>query len=115
MLNIFGKPLKSCNMDKITGYDRSGYCVLYDNDPGTHIVCAIVDDQFLNFTRSKGNNLITPFRNFPGLKKGDKWCICVLRWIEAYKAGYAPKIDPNSTHISTLSYIPKEILLKYII
>jgi uncharacterized protein (DUF2237 family) len=116
--NIYGRELKYCtpvNSTKITGYNRNGKCELLDNDEGTHIVCAIMTDEFLNFTLSRGNDLITPRGSFKGLVKGDNWCICALRWIEAYKAGYAPPIIGESTHEKFLNYVPKEILEKYII
>ncbi len=78
-----------------------------------HIVCAIVDDKFLQFTKSKGNDLITSNSNFPGLKSGDTWCLCISRWIEAYEAGVAPKIIPESTHEIAGKYIDVKILLQY--
>ncbi len=113
-LNVFGKPIKTCNTVKITGYDRSGFCYNYENDPGTHIVCAIVTEYFLNFTKSRGNDLITPRGSFPGLKPGDRWCICIKRWLEAYKAGFAPPIIGESTDISVLEYVPSIILQNYV-
>jgi uncharacterized protein (DUF2237 family) len=83
-------------------------------DEGKHIVCAIMDDDFLQYTKSQGNDLITPYPpSFPGLVAGDKWCVCILRWIQAYKAGKAPKLIPESTNEIALKYISKDILLKY--
>ena len=103
-----------CATGKVTGYYRDGNCSTGDSDTGTHVVCAIMDDNFLQFTKSKGNDLITPqLPSFPGLVKGDKWCVCILRWLEAYKAGKAPKIIPESTNEAALKYTTKEILLKY--
>ena len=84
-------------------------------DIGTHIICAIVDGHFLEFTKSKGNDLITPSGTFPGLVAGDKWCLCILRWIEAHKAGKAPKIIPESTDELAFKYVSKNILIKYFI
>lgn len=114
-MNLYGQPLVPCNLDKVTGYDRSGYCTLFKNDPGTHIVCAIVDERFLKYTKSKGNDLISSSYNFPGLKPGDKWCICIMRWIEAYKANSAPKIDPYSTALQVLNFVDRDIIKQYII
>jgi uncharacterized protein (DUF2237 family) len=113
--NILGTPMiPCCATGKITGYYRDGNCSTGDSDTGTHVVCAIVDDNFLQFTKSKGNDLITPqLPSFQGLVAGDKWCLCILRWLEAYKAGKAPKIIPESTNEAALKYTTKDILLKY--
>ena len=89
-------------------------CSTGSDDAGTHIVCAVVDDNFLEFTKSKGNNLISPrLPSFPGLVAGDKWCLCILRWMEAYKAGKAPKIVPESTNELALKYTTKDILMQF--
>jgi uncharacterized protein (DUF2237 family) len=115
-LNILGTPLKICcdTPLKVTGYYRDGNCVTGPTDYGTHIVCAIVDDRFLQFTKSKGNDLTTAYPpSFNGLKSGDRWCLCITRWIEAYKAGKAPKIIAESTHEMALKYISKDILMRY--
>ncbi len=113
--NILGTKLVPCcrNACKLTGFYRNGLCVTGPDDVGTHIVCAIVDDKFLQFTNSKGNDLITPNSNFEGLKSGDTWCLCISRWIEAYEAGVAPKIIPESTHEIAGKYIDVKILLQY--
>jgi uncharacterized protein (DUF2237 family) len=116
--NILGTDLIPCSnqYDKVTGYYRDGVCLTGDNDAGTHVVCAIVDDDFLQFTQSKGNDLITPRPpSFYGLVAGDKWCLCILRWIEAYKENKAPKIIAESTNEIAGRYIDKNILLKYAI
>ena len=113
--NVYGRPLKYCNKDKITGYNRNGRCETFEDDMGTHIVCAVMTKRFLQFTLSRGNDLITPRRNFPGLIEGDVWCICALRWIEAYKAGYAPPIIGESTHENFLSYVSKDVIMKYLV
>jgi uncharacterized protein (DUF2237 family) len=115
-LNILGTPLKICcdTPNKVTGYYRDGNCLTGPTDYGTHIVCAVVDDRFLQFTKSRGNDLITPHPpSFNGLKSGDRWCLCISRWIEAYKAGKAPKIIAESTNEMALKYISKEILMRY--
>lgn len=113
MTNVLGKKLKLCNSNPLTGYLRNGYCQANKNDQGTHIVCAILTKEFLNFTYKKGNDLITPRNGFPGLKPGDKWCLCVLRWLEAYNNGVAPFIDLECTNKNILEYIPFNILLQY--
>jgi uncharacterized protein len=111
--NIFGEPLKLCGQNPLTGYNRTGFCSLSNEDVGTHIVCAIVDDKFLKFTLSKGNDLITPFNGFPGLKPGDRWCLCVSRWLEAYKNGVAPLLDLDSTSQNALQYADISLFKKY--
>lgn len=113
--NILGTPLvPCCATGKVTGFYRDGNCVTGPSDTGKHIVCAIVDDNFLQFTKSMGNDLITPRPGmFPGLVAGDKWCLCVLRWLEAYNAGKAPKIVPESTNSVALNYTTLDILMKY--
>lgn len=113
--NILGTPLiPCCPTGKVTGYYRDGNCVTGPTDTGKHIVCAIVDDEFLQFTKSQGNDLITPTPgSFPGLVSGDKWCLCILRWLEAYNAGKAPKIIPESTNSIALKYTTLDILKKY--
>lgn len=115
--NILGTELVPCCLTpgKVTGFYRDGMCSSGAEDVGTHVVCAIVDDEFLNFSKSKGNDLITPFPpHFPGLVAGDKWCLCVLRWLEAYKEGKAPKIIAESTNELALRYVHKDILMRYV-
>ena len=113
--NVFGQELQICCTSPMTGYFRDGICRTISEDTGTHTVCAIMTDEFLDFSASQGNNLITPIPlyNFPGLKAGDKWCLCVSRWIEAEKAGKAPQIILEATHEKTLDYTSLEILIKY--
>ena len=114
--NIVGTNLQVCCNDpgKVTGFYRDGVCSTGPTDEGKHVVCAIIDDDFLQYTKSQGNDLITPYPpSFPGLVAGDKWCVCILRWIEAYKAGKAPKLIPESTNEIALKYISKDILLNY--
>ena len=114
--NILGTELVPCSLPpgKTTGFYRDGTCSTGSDDGGTHIVCAIVDDIFLEFTKSRGNDLITPRPpSFNGLKSGDRWCLCISRWIEAYKAGKAPNIIAESTHEMALKYISKDILMRY--
>ena len=113
--NILGKTLSPCSTpgQKTTGYYRDGYCSTGTTDTGTHVVCARMDDNFLNFTKSKGNDLMTPRDSFPGLVAGDKWCVCALRWKEAHEAGKAPRIFPESTSDAVLKYVPKNVLTNY--
>ena len=113
MTNVFGKTLKLCGLNPLTGYLRNGYCQTNSNDQGTHIVCAVMTKEFLEFTYRKGNDLITPRNGFPGLKPGDRWCLCVLRWIEAYKNGVAPLVDLECTKENVLQYVPLNILIQY--
>ena len=115
--NILGTELQSCCTEPMTGFFRNGYCNTNQMDQGTHVVCAIVTDEFLDFTRSRGNDLSTPRPEFqfPGLKSGDGWCLCALRWKEAYEAGVAPPLKPKATHEKALKFIPKEELEKYYI
>ena len=113
--NILGKTLSPCSIpgQKTTGYYRDGYCSTGPDDTGTHAVCARMDDTFLNFTKSKGNDLISQQNSFPGLVAGDKWCVCALRWKEAHEAGKAPKIFPESTSDAVLKYVPKDVIINY--
>ena len=113
--NVFGEKLHICCTSPMTGYFRDGSCRTIDEDIGTHTVCAIMTDEFLSFSASRGNDLITPAPHyqFPGLKAGDKWCLCVSRWIEAHKAGCAPKVILEATNLKTLDYVSFETLLEY--
>ncbi|WP_378182543.1 DUF2237 family protein [Aquimarina sp. SS2-1] len=114
-LNVLGTPLVSCCNDPVTGYFRDGFCRTTNQDTGTHIICAIMTSEFLEYTKSRGNDLSTPmpYWNFPGLKPGDKWCLCISRWLEAKKAGKAPLIILESCHQKVLEYTNFETLLDY--
>ena len=114
-LNLFGKKLETCSTKPLTGAYRNGCCETGPNDIGTHTVCAIVTDEFLEFSKKMGNDLTKdyPQYNFKGLKDGDKWCLCVSRWIEAHNAGFAPKIILEATNLKTLDYVSFETLLEY--
>ena len=116
-VNILGTELVQCPYlnKKVTGYYRNGMCSTGSIDVGTHIVCALVNDDFLQFTKTKGNDLITPTSYFPGLVAGDRWCLCILRWIESYKENKAPRIIAESTHKDVEKYIDINILLQYAI
>ena len=115
--NILGTELQSCCTDPITGFLRDGYCRTNQMDLGTHVICAVVTDEFLEFTKSKGNDLSTPRPEyqFPGLTAGDGWCLCAMRWKEAHDAGAAPPLKPESTHEKALEFIDKSSLEKYYI
>lgn len=109
--NVLGSALKSCCTNPMTGFYRDGFCKTGPNDYGVHVVCAQVTSEFLSYTKSRGNDLSSPVgTHFPGLKPGDKWCLCASRWLEAYHAGKAPKVVLESTHEKALSIIPLEIL-----
>ncbi|MGB3592226.1 MAG: DUF2237 domain-containing protein [Nonlabens sp.] len=106
MKNVLGGPLESCCTQPMTGYLRDGYCRTHATDHGTHIVCALMTREFLDYTKSRGNDLSTPIPayDFPGLKPGDRWCLCVLRWLQAYRAGVAPPVVLRSTHEKVLDF-----------
>ena len=114
-LNVFGNNLELCCLKPLTGAYRDGFCNTGNNDIGTHTVCAIVTDEFLLFSKKRGNDLTRdiPIYNFIGLKAGDKWCLCALRWVEACNNGCAPKLLLESTNIRTLDFVSIEKLLEY--
>ena len=114
-LNLYNKKLETCSTNPLTGAYRNGCCETGPNDIGTHTVCAIVTNEFLEFSKKMGNDLTKdyPQYNFKGLKDGDKWCLCVSRWIEAHNAGCAPKIILEATNLKTLDYVSFETLLEY--
>ena len=113
--NVLGQTLAKCSCEPLTGFYRDGYCRTGPADTGSHVVAAIVTQQFLDFTKSLGNDLQTPRpeSNFVGLKAGDGWCLCALRWKEAHEAGFAPPIKLEATHEKVLKYIPLQTLKKY--
>jgi uncharacterized protein (DUF2237 family) len=115
--NVFGKTLVPCSMDPVTGFYRDGCCNTGDQDHGIHTVCVQATEEFLEYTKAAGNDLSTPRQEFqfPGVKPGDYWCLCAGRWLEAYKAGKAPKVRLESTHEESLAIIPLEILQEYAI
>jgi uncharacterized protein (DUF2237 family) len=115
MKNVFGEPLQPCCYSPITGYFRDGFCRTGDSDFGSHTVCCVVTEEFLKFSKSRGNDLSTPRPeyDFPGLKPGDRWCVCAPRWKEAYEAGFAPKVVLEATDEAALEYIDLKILVQY--
>jgi len=110
--NVLGTQLKIAGMDPITGYYRDGFCSTGASDRGVHVVAAIVSEEFLQFSKSQGNDLITPLPEygFPGLKANDCWCLCVNRWKEAYEAGVAPSVILEATHEKALEYVSLDML-----
>tara|TARA_B100000768_G_C11049128_1_gene277594 strand:+ start:107 stop:463 length:357 start_codon:yes stop_codon:yes gene_type:complete len=113
--NVLGLPLITCCKNPNTGYFRDGFCRTISQDTGTHTVCALVTQEFLDYSSSRGNDLITPLPQwqFPGLKSGDKWCLCISRWLEAEKVGKAPNIILEATHEKTLQYASLALLRLY--
>jgi uncharacterized protein len=112
--NVFGEPIIPCSLDPLTGFFRNGCCETGAEDVGTHTVCAVMTAEFLEFSKSRGNDLITPRPEylFPGLKPGDKWCLCALRWLEAWKAGIAPPVVLEATNEASLLIIPMNVLVE---
>jgi uncharacterized protein (DUF2237 family) len=114
-LNVLGQPLVPCSFEPLTGFFRDGCCKTNEEDIGSHLVCAIVTKEFLQFSLSKGNDLITPRPEyqFPGLVAGDQWCLCLNRWIEAVQAECAPMIKLESTNIKALELVSLDFLKQY--
>jgi uncharacterized protein (DUF2237 family) len=110
--NVLGGPLAACSTSPMTGFFRNGCCDTNEMDRGSHTVCAVMTAEFLAFSRSRGNDLSTPRPEFgfPGLKPGDRWCLCAARWLEAWRAGCAPKVRLDATHARALDVCPFEAL-----
>lgn len=113
--NVLGAPLETCSMQPLTGFFRDGYCCTGRGDVGLHIVCCVVTEEFLAFSKARGNDLSTPHPEweFPGLQPGDRWCLCASRWKEAFDAGQAPQVVLAATHVSTLEFVDLEDLQAY--
>ncbi|MFC6863028.1 DUF2237 family protein [Halomicroarcula sp. GCM10025817] len=113
--NVLGGDLAACSTDPITGFMRDGYCYPVARDPGRHEICAVLTDEFLQFSKAQGNDLVTsrPELNFPGLEPGDAWCLCVPRWVEAHEAGVAPPVVLEATSEAVLEDVPLETLREY--
>lgn len=107
--NILDGELQVCSTDPMTGWSRSGKCESYSNDRGTHFICAKVNDDFLTYTKSMGNDLSTPSKTyrFPGLVSGDHWCLCVFRWLQAKKDGHAPDVILDATNHRALDLLKR--------
>ena len=110
--NVLGTALSLASIDPLTGYFRTGFCETDASDRGSHVVAAVVTDAFLKYSLSKGNDLISPYPagGFPGLKPGDVWCLCALRWKEALKAGVAPPVILEATNRKALEFVSMEEL-----
>ncbi len=113
--NVLGGQLQACSFSPLTGYFRDGCCATNGESNVAHLVCVKVTEDFLVFSREKGNDLITPqpAMRFRGLKSGDRWCLHVLRWIEAWEAGKAPRVVLEATNEKVLEFVPLEALKRY--
>lgn len=113
--NVLGETLESCCQQPATGYFRDGFCRSGHGDFGMHIVCAVMTEAFLEYTFEEGNDLVTPNPDFgfPGLKPGDRWCLCITRWREALEAGVAPKVILSATHMSALEFVSLDELVAH--
>jgi uncharacterized protein (DUF2237 family) len=114
-INVLGEPLVPCSLEPLTGFFRDGCCNTAREDLGLHAVCTRVTAEFLEFSRSRGNDLTTPMPEFgfPGLKPGDQWCLCAARWQEALEAGAAPRVVLQATHAAALRVVKLADLKKY--
>jgi uncharacterized protein (DUF2237 family) len=114
-VNVFGEELVGCSDRPLTGFFRDGCCNTSDADSGSHTVCVEVTREFLEFSRFRGNDLSTPQPEFqfPGLKPGDRWCLCAARWLEAQQSGMAPRVVLKGTHERALEVVPFDLLKKF--
>jgi len=115
--NVLGTELRPCSTNPITGFLRDGCCNTTDEDLGAHTVCCEMTAEFLAFSKAAGNDLSTPHPQFgfPGLKPGDRWCLCASRWAEAYEEGKAPRVVLEATHERTLEFVPLAALQRHAI
>lgn len=113
--NVLGGPLQPCCFTPLTGYFRDGYCHTDATDLGQHTVCVVVNANFLSYSKTQGNDLSTPHPeyNFPGLNAGDKWCLCALRWKEAWADGMAPPVILEACNATVLDVIPLDVLQQF--
>lgn len=111
--NVLGGQLLTCSNDPVTGFWRTGCCDTGEDDVGQHTVCAEVTQEFLEFSKVSGNDLSTPRPGFPGLRPGDRWCVCVLRWKEAMENGVAPPIVLEATHEAALEFVSLNDLFRH--
>ena len=114
-INVYGKELETCCDNPKTGFFRNGMCDTCSEDKGVHTVCILATEEFLVFSKGVGNDISTPRPelNFPGLKPGNRWCLCAMRWKEAYEQGKAPPVFLESTHEATLKLVDFNILQQY--
>lgn len=114
-INVLGEPLHSCSEKPLTGFYRDGKCNTCDEDVGSHTVCIQASEEFLEYSRFKGNDLSTPIPEygFEGVKPGDGWCLCAARWLDAYEDGRAPRVYMMRTHKRALEIVPIEKLREF--
>lgn len=114
-INVFGDPIEECCSNPITGYFRDGFCRTDKYDRGSHTVCALITTEFLEFSKSRGNDLSTPRPEFEfaGLSAGQSWCLCASRWLEAHDADCAPRVHLKRTNIKALEIVPLAVLKRY--
>ncbi|QUM75586.1 DUF2237 domain-containing protein [Moritella sp. 24] len=114
-VNVFGERLELCGEDPITGFYRDGACNTCSQDIGSHTVCIEASAEFLEYSRFKGNDLSTPVpdSDFKGLRAGDRWCLCAVRWLQALEDNMAPRVYLKRTHIRALDIVPMELLKRY--
>lgn len=114
-LNVFDEPLETCSDDPLTGFFRDGCCNTSGQDGGSHTVCVKLTREFLEFSLGRGNDLITPQPQFgfPGLREGNRWCLCASRWLQAHAAGKAPRVYLKRTHRRALEVVPIDVLRSY--
>ncbi|MFM2221110.1 MAG: hypothetical protein RLZZ553_858 [Verrucomicrobiota bacterium] len=107
--------MQICSINPRTGFYRDGCCRTGQDDRGMHTVCAVMTEEFLRYSRAMGNDLVTPRLefDFPGLRAGDRWCLCVGRWMEALDAGCAPLVCLDATHVSVLEFVDREVLMAH--
>jgi uncharacterized protein (DUF2237 family) len=115
--NVLGGPLLTCSDEPVTGFFRDGCCNTSEDDFGSHTVCIVLTEEFLAYSKAAGNDLSTPRPefDFPGLKAGQRWCLCAARWVEAWRAGKAPKVSLNSTNQTALEIVPLDLLKQHAI
>lgn len=113
--NVLGQPMQTCGCDPMTGFYRDGCCDTGPDDIGVHTVCCVVTEEFLAVSKHLGNDLMTPMPQygFPGLKPGDRWCVCAARWLQVFEAGAACPVVLEATHENTLRIVPFELLLQH--
>lgn len=116
-LNVLGGPLLTCSDEPLTGFFRDGCCNTSDDDFGSHTICVVLTEEFLAYSKAAGNDLSTPRPefDFPGLRAGQRWCLCAARWVEAWRAGKAPKVSLNSTNQAALEVVPLDLLKQHAI
>lgn len=111
--NLLGQPIEPCSLEPRTGWFRTGCCETDENDAGRHVVCIQATTEFLAFSKARGNDLSTPRPGFPGLRPGDRWCVCAARWQEAFDAGAAPPVYLAGTHESATEVCERDALMEH--